>query len=39
MNLLETILVSVAVLFVSGATAVGLGHFFLSVLIKDRRTS
>ena len=35
----EEMLVTVAVLIISGASALGLGHFFLSVVIKDRRPS
>jgi hypothetical protein len=39
MTLLEEIFVSVAVLVISGASALALGHFFLSVVVKDRRSS
>jgi hypothetical protein len=39
MVLVEEILVSVAVLVISSATALGLGHVFLSVVLKDRRPS
>jgi hypothetical protein len=39
MTLLEDIFVSVAVLVISGASALALGHFFLSVVVKDRRSS
>jgi hypothetical protein len=39
MTLLEDIFVSVAVLLISGASALALGHFFLSVVVKDRRSS
>ena len=39
MTLLEDIFVSVAVLIISGASALALGHFFLSVVVKDRRSS
>jgi hypothetical protein len=39
MNLIEGIVAGVAVLVISGASAVGLGHLFLSVIVKDRRTS
>jgi hypothetical protein len=39
MDLLEDIVVNVAVLVISGASAVALGRLFLSVLVKDRRPS
>jgi hypothetical protein len=39
MGVLEDLFVSFAVLVISGASAVGLGHLFLSVVVKDRRTS
>jgi len=39
MNFIEGIVVNVAVLVISGASAVGLGHLFLSVVLKDRRPS
>jgi hypothetical protein len=39
MNLIEGIIVNVAVLVISGVSAVGLGHFFLRVVIKQRRPS
>jgi hypothetical protein len=39
MSFLEDIFVSVAVLVISGASAVALGHLFLSVVVKDRRPS
>ena len=39
MGLLEDVLVSVAVLVISGASALALGHLFLSVVVKDRRPS
>lgn len=39
MALLEDILVTVGVLVISGASALALGHFFLSVVVKDRRPS
>jgi hypothetical protein len=39
MELIEDIVVNVAVLVISGASAVALGHLFLSVLVKDRRPS
>jgi hypothetical protein len=39
MGLLEDIFVNVAVLVISGASAVAIGHFFLSVVVKDRRSS
>jgi hypothetical protein len=38
MTLLEEIFVSVAVLVISGASALALGHLFLSVVVKDRRS-
>jgi hypothetical protein len=38
MTFLEDIFVTVAVLAISGATALALGHFFLSVVVKDRRS-
>jgi len=39
MTLIEDIFVGVAVLVISGASALALGHFFLSVVVKDRRSS
>ena len=36
MTILGDIVVRVAVLVISGASAVGLGHLLLSVVIKDR---
>jgi hypothetical protein len=39
MAILEDIFVNVAVLVISGASAVALGHLFLSVVVKDRRSS
>ena len=36
MTTLEDIVVTVAVLVISGASAVGLCHLFLRVVIKDR---
>jgi hypothetical protein len=39
MNVIEDLLVSVAVLVISGGSALALGHFFLSVVVKDRRPS
>jgi hypothetical protein len=39
MILIEEVIVSVAVLVISGASAVGLGHLFLSVVVKDRKPS
>jgi hypothetical protein len=39
MSFLEDLLVTVAVLVISGASALALGHFFLSVVVKDRRPS
>jgi hypothetical protein len=38
-TLLEDIFVSVAVLVISGGAALALGHMFLSVVVKDRRSS
>jgi hypothetical protein len=37
--MIEDLLVSAAVLIISGASAVGLGHVFLSMVIRDRRSS
>jgi hypothetical protein len=39
MSLLQDLLVTGVVLVVSGASALALGHFFLSVVVKDRRPS
>jgi hypothetical protein len=39
MTMIEDLLVTVAVLIISGASAVGLGHVFLSFVIRDRRPS
>ena len=39
MSFIEELFVSVAVLVVSGASAVALGHFVLSMVVKDRRSS
>jgi len=39
MEWIEDVLVSVGVLLISGGCAVALGHFFLSVVVKDRRSS
>jgi hypothetical protein len=39
MNVIEAIVMNLAVLAISGASAVGLGHLFLSVVVKDRRSS
>jgi hypothetical protein len=39
MSVVEDIVVNVAVLVISGASAVALGHLFLSMVVKDRRTS
>jgi hypothetical protein len=39
MTLIEDIFVSFAVLVISGASALAIGHFFLSVVIRDRRSS
>ena len=38
-SLVENVVAGLAVLAVSGASAVGLGHFFLSVIVKNRRHS
>jgi hypothetical protein len=35
----ENIVIDLAVLVISGASAVGLGHLLLSVVVKDRRPS
>jgi hypothetical protein len=39
MDLIEDIVVNVAILVISGASAVALGHLFLRVIVKDRRPS
>jgi hypothetical protein len=39
MNLIESILVNLAVLVLSGASAVALGHLLLRVVVKSRRSS
>jgi hypothetical protein len=39
MSFIEEFLVTGAVLVISGVSAVALGHFFLSVVVKDRRPS
>ncbi len=39
MSVIEDIVVNVAVLVISGASALALGHLFLSVVVKDRRHS
>jgi hypothetical protein len=39
MTVIETIIVNVAVLVISGASALALGHLFLSVVVKNRRSS
>lgn len=39
MALIEMILINVAVLVISAASAIGIGHFFLRVVLKDRRPS
>lgn len=39
MDVIEMILVNAAVLAISAASAIGLGHFFLRVVLKDRRPS
>jgi hypothetical protein len=38
MSFLEDIFVNVAVLVISGASALALGHLFLKVVLKDRRS-
>jgi hypothetical protein len=39
MSFLSELFVTVAVLVISGGSALALGHFFLSMVVKDRRTS
>jgi hypothetical protein len=39
MVVLESIVVDLAVLAISGLSALGLGHLLLSVVVKDRRSS
>jgi hypothetical protein len=39
MDVIEGIVVNVAVLVISGLSALALGHLFLSVVVKDRRPS
>ncbi len=39
MSVIEDIAINLAVLVISGASAVALGHLFLSVVVKDRRSS
>ena len=39
MSVIEDILVSLAVLVISGASALALGHLFLSVVVRGRRSS
>lgn len=39
MIVIETIIVNAAVLVISGASALALGHLFLSVVFKNRRSS
>jgi hypothetical protein len=39
MSVIEDLFVNVAVLVISGASALALGHLVLSVVVKDRRTS
>ena len=39
MSVLETILVNLAVLVISGASAVAIGHLFLKMVVKTRRSS
>jgi hypothetical protein len=39
MSVIEDIVMNLAVLVISGASAVALGHLFLSVVVKDRRSS
>jgi hypothetical protein len=38
MSFLEDIFVSVAVLLISSGSALAIGHLFLSVVVKDRRS-
>jgi hypothetical protein len=38
MSIIEGLVVNIAVLLISGASAVALGHFVLSVVVKDRRS-
>ena len=38
MSVIEDIVMNLAVLVISGASAVALGHLFLSVVVKDRRS-
>ena len=38
MAVFENIVMNLAVLAISGASALGLGHLFLSVVVKDRRS-
>ena len=37
MALIEDMFVSVAVLLISGASAIALGHLFLSAVVRDRK--
>ena len=39
MSLVQDIVVTIAVLVISTASALALGHLFLSILVKDRRPS
>ena len=39
MAVFESLVVDLAGLAISGLSALGLGHLFLSVVVKDRRTS
>ena len=39
MSFIETVLVNAAVLVISGASALALGHLLLSVVVKNRRSS
>jgi len=39
MNVIETLLVDLGVLILSGGSAVVLGHLFLRVVVKSRRSS
>jgi len=39
MDLIETILVNVAVMVISGGSAIALGQLFLRVVVKSRRSS
>ncbi len=39
MTIIESILVNLTVMVISGASALALGHFFLRVVVKNRRPS